>query len=118
MPKRLPKLPDAPEGLDQDDPKTVAGSGDGTISQSQLNDPACYRSGRANFSSILENQRKNPATSSCASVSYTKPLHNEGDDLTLSIVRPHVLACQISLKSAHDSRDVEVQSFSGEAKLS
>ena len=25
MPKRLPELPDAPEGLDQDDPETVAG---------------------------------------------------------------------------------------------
>ena len=60
MPKRLPELPDAPEGLDQDDPETVIGSGDDTFSQSQFDDPACYRSGRANSSTRLTRGRHAP----------------------------------------------------------
>ena len=60
MPKRLPEPPKAPEGLDQDDPQTVVGSGDGTISPTQLNDPACYRSGRANSSTRLTRGRHAP----------------------------------------------------------
>ena len=80
MPKRLPEPPKAPEGLDQDDPQTVVGSGDDTITPTQFDDPACYRSGRANFSNSIEKPPKSPATSSRAPICYTKPLHNGADD--------------------------------------
>ena len=70
----------ASAGRGDDDPETVLGCGDVLPSEVMRDGPACYRSGRANFSDSIEKPPKNTATSSCASICYTKPLHNRADD--------------------------------------